>query len=103
METGERTIAVLTFTNVTGDAADDWIGTGIAETVTADLKNVRDVTVIGRAQVFEQFKNVNAETGRNSTAWRSKSDDGSGRGGSCRGRISGSASGYASPRSWSRC
>ena len=64
METGERTIAVLTFTNVTGDAADDWIGTGIAETVTADLKNVRDVTVIGRAQVFEQFKNVNAETGR---------------------------------------
>ena len=64
VETGERTIAVLTFANVTGDAADDWIGTGIAETVTADLKNVRDVTVIGRAQVFEQLKNVSAETGR---------------------------------------
>jgi TolB-like protein len=44
VETGERTIAVLTFTNVTGDAADDWIGTGIAETVTSDLRNVRDVT-----------------------------------------------------------
>ena len=64
VETGERTIAVLTFTNVTGDAADDWIGTGIAETVTADLKNVRDVTVIGRAQVFEQVKDVTSETGR---------------------------------------
>ena len=64
VDTGERTIAVLTFTNVTGDAADDWIGTGIAETVTADLKNVRNVTVIGRAQVFEQLKSVNAETGR---------------------------------------
>ena len=64
METGERTIAVLTFTNVTGDTADDWIGTGIAETVTSDLRNVRDVTVIGRAQVFEQLKNVEAETGR---------------------------------------
>jgi tetratricopeptide (TPR) repeat protein len=64
VETGERTIAVLTFTNVTGDAADDWIGTGIAETVTSDLKNVRDVMVIGRAQVFEQLKNVEAETGR---------------------------------------
>ena len=64
VETGERTIAVLTFTNVTGDAADDWIGTGIAETVTSDLRNVRDVTVIGRAQVFEQLKNVQAETGR---------------------------------------
>ena len=59
---GERTIAVLTFANVTGDAADDWIGTGIAETVTADLKNVRDVTVIGRAQVFEQLKNVQPQT-----------------------------------------
>ena len=55
---------MLTFTNVTGDAADDWIGTGIAETVTSDLRNVRDVTVIGRAQVFEQLKNVQAETGR---------------------------------------
>jgi serine/threonine protein kinase/tetratricopeptide (TPR) repeat protein len=64
VETGERTIAVLTFANVTGDAADDWIGTGIAETVTADLKNVHDVTVIGRAQVFEQLTNVSAETGR---------------------------------------
>ena len=64
VETGERTLAVLTFTNVTGDAADDWIGTGIAETVTSDLRNVRDVTVIGRAQVFEQLKNVQAETGR---------------------------------------
>ena len=64
VETGERMIAVLTFTNVTGDAADDWIGTGIAETVTSDLRNVRDVTVIGRAQVFEQLKNVEAETGR---------------------------------------
>jgi eukaryotic-like serine/threonine-protein kinase len=64
VETGERTIAVLTFTNVTGDASDDWIGTGIAETVTSDLKNVRDVTVIGRAQVFEQVKNVQAQTAR---------------------------------------
>jgi TolB-like protein/predicted Ser/Thr protein kinase len=63
VETGERTIAVLTFTNVTGDAGDDWIGTGIAETVTADLKNVKDVTVIGRAQVFEQLQSAQTETG----------------------------------------
>jgi serine/threonine protein kinase/Tfp pilus assembly protein PilF len=58
VDAGERTIAVLTFVNLTGNAVDDWIGTGIAETVTADLKNVHDVTVIGRAQVFEQIKNV---------------------------------------------
>ena len=30
--TGERSIAVLTFANVTREAADDWIGTGIADT-----------------------------------------------------------------------
>ena len=54
---GERSIAVLTFANVTREAADDWIGTGIAETVTADLKNVPRITVIGRAQIFEMLKN----------------------------------------------
>ena len=53
IETGQRSIAVLTFTNVTRDAADDWIGTGIAETVTADLKNVPNLAVIGRGQISE--------------------------------------------------
>ncbi len=57
---GERSIAVLTFANVTREAADDWIGTGIAETVTADLKNVQPITVIGRAQIFELLKNMPA-------------------------------------------
>ena len=57
---GERSIAVLTFANVTREAADDWIGTGIAETVTADLKNVPGITVIGRAQIFELLKNFPA-------------------------------------------
>ena len=53
METGQRSIAVLTFSNVTRDAGDDWIGTGIAETVTADLKNLQDLAVIGRGQISE--------------------------------------------------
>jgi non-specific serine/threonine protein kinase len=56
--TGERSIAVLTFANVTREAADDWIGTGIAETVTADLKKVQHLAVIGRSQVFELLKNI---------------------------------------------
>lgn len=56
--TGERSIAVLTFTNLTREPADDWIGTGIAETVTADLKNVQHVTVIGRAQIFELLQHA---------------------------------------------
>jgi non-specific serine/threonine protein kinase len=76
---GERSIAVLTFANVTREASDDWIGTGIAETVTADLKNVPRVTVIGRAQIFEMLKNFPAgdagddrlaiEIGRRLGAW----------------------------------
>ena len=33
--------------------ADEWIGSGIAETVTSDLKNVKGIIVIGRAQVFD--------------------------------------------------
>ena len=53
IETGQRSIAVLTFTNVTRDASDDWIGTGIAETVTSDLKNVQNLVVIGRGQISE--------------------------------------------------
>lgn len=53
VETGQRSIAVLTFANLTGNPADDWIGTGIAETVTADLKNVQNLAVVGGTQVFE--------------------------------------------------
>ena len=77
VSTGERSIAVLTFANVTREPADEWIGTGIAETVTADLKNVHGVAVIGRAQIFELLKNATGaideqqaiEIGRRLGAW----------------------------------
>ena len=62
VEQGERSIAVMAFANVTREASDDWIGEGIAETVTSDLKNVHGLAVIGRAQIFELLKNV--ATGR---------------------------------------
>jgi tetratricopeptide (TPR) repeat protein len=58
VEQGERSIAVMAFANVTREATDDWIGEGIAETVTSDLKNVHGLAVIGRAQIFELLKNV---------------------------------------------
>jgi TolB-like protein/Tfp pilus assembly protein PilF len=41
-------VAVMTFANVTRRPEDDWLGTGIAETVTADLKHVKGLTVIDR-------------------------------------------------------
>ncbi len=51
-------IAVMTFSNITREPADDWIGMGIAETVSADLKKVRGITVIGRTQVFDAIKHL---------------------------------------------
>ncbi|HXG66565.1 MAG TPA: protein kinase [Blastocatellia bacterium] len=53
----ENAVAVITFANITREPADDWIGAGIAETVTADLKNIRGISVIGRERVFETLKN----------------------------------------------
>lgn len=56
----ENAVAVMNFSNITKEAADDWIGAGIAETVTADLKNVKGISVIGRERVFETLKSLNA-------------------------------------------
>jgi serine/threonine protein kinase/tetratricopeptide (TPR) repeat protein len=54
----DNTVAVMTFSNITKEPADDWIGSGIAETVTADLQSVEGLTVIGRARVFEVMKSM---------------------------------------------
>ncbi|HEY8536072.1 MAG TPA: protein kinase, partial [Vicinamibacterales bacterium] len=54
----ENSIAVMTFANITRDPGDAWIGSGIAETVTADLKNVPGLTVIGRERVFDALRNL---------------------------------------------
>lgn len=52
----ENAVAVLTFSNLLREPADDWIGTGIAETVTADLQGLRGVNIIGRSRVHEILK-----------------------------------------------
>lgn len=54
----EHSIAVLNFQNITGDPKDDWIGSGIAETVTGDLKMVRGLSVIARERIFEILRNT---------------------------------------------
>ncbi len=51
-------IAVMTFTNITREPADEWIGSGIAETVGADLRNVPGVSVIGRERIFDALRNL---------------------------------------------
>ena len=45
---GTRSIAVLDFANVTGDADVAWLSAGIAETVTNDLRAIRALRVIDR-------------------------------------------------------
>jgi tetratricopeptide (TPR) repeat protein/predicted Ser/Thr protein kinase len=57
----ESSVAVMTFANITREPADDWIGTGIAETVSADLKNIQGVTVIGRARIYDALRNLSTE------------------------------------------
>jgi non-specific serine/threonine protein kinase len=57
----EKSVAVLRFNNVTKSPEDDWLGVGIAETVTADLKNVDGITVIGREVIYEALRRWKAE------------------------------------------
>lgn len=53
-------VAVMTFSNITREPADDWIGTGIAETVSTDLKNIHNLSVIGRARVYDALRNLSS-------------------------------------------
>jgi TolB-like protein/tRNA A-37 threonylcarbamoyl transferase component Bud32 len=54
-------VAVMSFTNITGNGEDDWLGTGIAETVTADLKGVLGLAPLGRERVHETLRKLGAE------------------------------------------
>ena len=44
-------VAVVPFTNISRNEADDWGGDGIAETVMADLESLGDLTVIAQEHV----------------------------------------------------
>src|SRR5262247_3720928 len=57
----EKSVAVLRFNNVTKSPEDDWLGVGIAETVTADLKRIEGMTVIGRELIYEVLRRWSAE------------------------------------------
>jgi adenylate cyclase len=46
-------IAVMDFTNVTGDADSAWLSSGIAETVTGDLRALGRFRVVDRGRVFD--------------------------------------------------
>jgi len=64
---GENVIAVLVFTNITQNAEDNWLGTGIMETVTADLKGIPGLTVIGCERICEVEKRLTGHATRGAT------------------------------------
>ena len=51
----QGSIAVGPFVNISGRSSDDWIGYGIAETVSADLQQWTTLAVVGRVVVDEEF------------------------------------------------
>jgi non-specific serine/threonine protein kinase len=57
----QNSVAVMTFVNITREPADDWIGSGIAETVSSDLKNIPGLMVIGRARVYDALRNLSTD------------------------------------------
>ncbi len=56
-------VAVMPFFNMSGAPTDAWIGSGIAETVTADLVRVGGLTIIDREVVLDALRELNASEG----------------------------------------
>ena len=59
-----RSVAVLAFANLTGNAADEWVGQGMAESLTTDFAKVRGLKTISREQIFDVQRSVGATQGR---------------------------------------
>ena len=59
----DATVAVLSFANITANPADDWVGQGIAESLTSDLTHIKSIAVVPREQIFELQRSL-SELGR---------------------------------------
>jgi len=51
-------VGVLDFENLSGDSAVDWLGTGLAETITADLRRLKAVQVVSRERVQQELRRL---------------------------------------------
>jgi TolB-like protein/Tfp pilus assembly protein PilF len=60
---GPPLVAVTAFRNITADAEDDWLGTGIAETLMADLGGVAGVAVLPGTRVHALVRSLARRTG----------------------------------------
>ena len=64
----DDSIAVTSFSNISGAAEDDWVGIGIVETLTADLERVAGVSVVGRQTVAGALETVSTGQGAGTEA-----------------------------------
>ena len=53
-----QTLAVLDLRNLLGNPEDEWIGSGVAETLTADLARLGGLTVVARHRVLKTARQV---------------------------------------------
>jgi TolB-like protein/Flp pilus assembly protein TadD len=58
---GTLTVAVAGFANITRQAEDEWLGTGLAETVTAALQEIEGLEVWGRERLRETLRQLGVE------------------------------------------
>ena len=63
LETASPTLAVTDFRNISANVEDDWLGTGISETLTADLEGFAGVTVVPRGRVSELARTLERQGG----------------------------------------
>jgi serine/threonine protein kinase len=58
IERAAPVIAVLDFENLSGDSATDWLGTGISETISADLRKLETAQVVSRDRVQVELRSA---------------------------------------------
>ncbi len=63
----DDSVAITVFSNISGAAADDWVGTGIVETLAAGLEGAGGVSVVGHQAVSGAIAQLSAE-GRSAEA-----------------------------------
>jgi serine/threonine protein kinase/Tfp pilus assembly protein PilF len=58
LEKAKPVIAVLDFENLSGDSGLEWLSTGIAETITTDLRKLKNLQVVSRERVQQQLRRI---------------------------------------------
>jgi len=56
LERAMPVVGILDFLNLSGDPAMDWLATGLAETIAADLRKLNAVRVVGRERVQQALR-----------------------------------------------